>query len=99
MALVDVVQLGGGVNRVAWKFPSSNLRLGTQLIVKSGRRCCTTLTLQDSHRESTRLDRSHEQAITPTLPHHELVQLHCGASQEGFIADVAGQGDDLARAA
>ena len=63
------------------------------------RRCCTTLTLEDSHRESMRLDMPDEQAKTRPLPHDELVQLHCGASQAGLIADLAGQGDDLARAA
>ena len=63
------------------------------------RRCCTTLTLEDSHCESMRLDGPYEQAITRPLPHDELVLLHCGASQAGFIADLAGQGDDLARAA
>jgi len=44
------------------------------------RRCCRTLTAEDSHRESMRLDRAHEQAITRPLPHDELVQLHCLAS-------------------
>ena len=46
-------------------------------------RCCRTLTVGDSHRESTRLYGVHEQAITRPLPHHELVQLYCGASQAG----------------
>lgn len=36
MALIDVVSWDGGEAQVAWKFPSSNLRLGTQLIVKPG---------------------------------------------------------------
>jgi membrane protease subunit (stomatin/prohibitin family) len=36
MALIDVIKWDGGINQVAWKFPSSNLRLGTQLIVKPG---------------------------------------------------------------
>lgn len=46
-----------------------------------------------------RLDGPYEQAITRPLPDDELVLLHCGASQAGVIADLAGQGDDLARAA
>ena len=62
-------------------------------------RCCTTLTLEDSHLETMRLDGPHEQTDTRPLSHDELVQLHCGASQAGLIADLAGQGDDLARAA
>jgi putative transposase len=62
-------------------------------------RCCTTMILADSHCESMRLDRPHEQAITRPLPHDELVQLHCCASQARVFADLAGQGDDLARAA
>ncbi|MFN3646129.1 MAG: transposase, partial [Gemmobacter sp.] len=39
-------------------------------------RCCTTLTVRDSHRESMRLDRPDEQADTRPLPHDELVQLY-----------------------
>ena len=46
-----------------------------------------------------RLDGLHEQAITRPLPHDELVQLHCLAAQARVFADMAGQGDDLARAA
>lgn len=65
----------------------------------SKRRCCTTLTVEDSHCESMRLDRAHEQAITHPLPHDELAQLHCFAAQARVAADLAGQGDDLARAA
>lgn len=49
--------------------------------------CCTPITIRKQrkisgdlivvvlHREAMRLDRLHEQAITRTLPHHELVQL------------------------
>ncbi len=36
MSLIDVIHWDGGVNQVAWKFPSTNLRLGSQLIVKQG---------------------------------------------------------------
>jgi len=36
MALIDVITWDGGENQVAWKFPSSNLRLGSQLVVKPG---------------------------------------------------------------
>ncbi|OJG00165.1 hypothetical protein AX760_25555 [Pararhizobium antarcticum] len=68
-------------------------------VLTRDRRCCTTLTVEDSHRESMRLDMPHEQAITRPLPHYELVQLHCFASQARVFADLAGQGDGLARAA
>lgn len=36
MALIDVISWDGGVDELVWKFPSSNLRLGSQLIVKPG---------------------------------------------------------------
>lgn len=36
MALIDIITWDGGNNEVAWKFPSTNLRLGTQLVVKPG---------------------------------------------------------------
>lgn len=36
MALIDVITWDGGTNQVAWKFPSTNLRLGSQLVVKPG---------------------------------------------------------------
>ena len=62
-------------------------------------RCCITLTAEDSHRESMRLDGLHEQAITRPLSHDELVQLLSIAAQARVAADLAGQGDDLARAA
>ena len=62
-------------------------------------RCCPTLIIEDSHCESMRLDRLHEQAITRPLPHDELVQLHCVASQGRVTADLAGSGHDVARAA
>jgi membrane protease subunit (stomatin/prohibitin family) len=35
MALIDVVKFDGDPNLLAWKFPSENLRLGTQLVVKT----------------------------------------------------------------
>lgn len=63
------------------------------------RRCCKTLSPKDSHCESMRLDGAHEQAISCPLPHDELVQLHCSAAQTRLPAALAGQGDDLARAA
>ena len=62
-------------------------------------RCCTTLSAEDSHCESMRLDGVDEQGISRPLPHDELVQLHCLASQARVFADLAGQGHDLARAA
>jgi membrane protease subunit (stomatin/prohibitin family) len=36
MALIDVITWDGGNQQVAWKFPSTNLRLGSQLVVKPG---------------------------------------------------------------
>lgn len=36
MALIDVITWDGGNNQAAWKFPSTNLRLGSQLVVKPG---------------------------------------------------------------
>ncbi len=36
LALVDVVSWDSGSDQVAWKFPSTNLRLGTQLVVRPG---------------------------------------------------------------
>lgn len=36
MALIDVITWDGGNEQVAWKFPSTNLRLGSQLVVKPG---------------------------------------------------------------
>ena len=52
-----------------------------------GRRCCTTLTVDDSHCESMRLDKPHEQAITRPLPHHELVQLYSLRAEAWRAAD------------
>ena len=63
------------------------------------RRCCTTLAVEDSQRESMRLDGVDEQAIPRPLPHDELVQLLSGAAQAWVAADLARQGYDLARAA
>ena len=45
------------------------------------------------------LDVQDEQAITHPLPHDELVQLHRLTEEAWVFADLAGQGDDLARAA
>ena len=38
MALIDIVKYSGAVGEVIWKFPSENLRLGTQLVVKPGQK-------------------------------------------------------------
>ena len=35
MAIIDVVKYEGGDQEFLWKFPSENLRLGTQLVVKT----------------------------------------------------------------
>ena len=35
MALIDVVKYDGNDEEFAWKFPSEDLRLGTQLVVKT----------------------------------------------------------------
>ena len=61
-------------------------------------RCCRTLTVEDSHRESMWLDGQDEQAIAHPLPHDELVQLDFGAAQARVAVDLAEQGHDLARA-
>lgn len=50
-------------------------------------RCCTTLTVEDSHCESMWLDGVHEQAITYPLPHDELVQLLSIAAQARVAVD------------
>jgi membrane protease subunit (stomatin/prohibitin family) len=36
MALIDVVKFEGNSSELVWKFPSENLRFGTQLVVKPG---------------------------------------------------------------
>ena len=36
MALIDIVKFEGGDQEFVWKYPSENLRLGTQLVVKPG---------------------------------------------------------------
>ena len=36
MAIIDVVKYDGNDNDFIWKFPSDNLRFGTQLVVKQG---------------------------------------------------------------
>lgn len=36
MAIIDIVTYQGGTDEFVWKFPSENLRLGTQLVVKPG---------------------------------------------------------------
>lgn len=67
--------------------------------VYSAGHCCRTLILKDSHHESMRLDGWHEQAQARPLPHDELVRLQRCAPQARIVADLAGQGDGLARAA
>ena len=62
-------------------------------------RCCRTLAAKDSHCESMPLDRADEQAHTRPLPHDELVQRQQCAQEARVAAGLAGQGDDLARAA
>src|SRR6056297_550553 len=62
-------------------------------------RCCTTLTLDDSHRESMWMEMRHEQAIIRPLRHHELARLDRLTEEAWFFADPAGQGDGMARAA
>ena len=66
---------------------------------KFGGRCCTSLTMEDSHCESMALDAVHEQAISRPLSHDELVQLQRVDAQAGVFADLGRQGHDLARAA
>lgn len=62
-------------------------------------RCCRSLAAKDSHHESIRLDGRHEQAQARPLPHDELVRLQRCADEARVSADLAGQGDGLARAA
>ena len=62
-------------------------------------RCFRTLTMKDSHQESMRLDGRHEQARARPLPHYELVRLQRCTQEAWISADLAGQGDGLARAA
>ena len=49
------------------------------------RRCCTTPSSKDSHRESMRLDRLYEQAIIRPLPHDELVQHTASLKKRGSL--------------
>ena len=83
----------GGIGRI-----DRDLRARMAILLRI-RRCCTTLAMEDSQRESIWLDGVHEQTITRPLPHYELVQLHGGAPQARVAADLAGQGDGLACAA
>ena len=62
------------------------------------RRCFRTLRVEDSHRESMRLDEEHEQTILRPLPHDQLVKLHGVAAKVRLIADLVGQGHGLVRA-
>jgi hypothetical protein len=55
--------------------------------------------MKDSHDESKRLDGRHEQARASPLPQDELVRLQRRAPQAQVAADLAGQGEGLARAA
>jgi hypothetical protein len=54
--------------------------------------------VENSQRESMRLDGVDEQAIPRPLPHDELVQLLSGVVQGWVAADLAEQGHGLARA-
>jgi len=63
------------------------------------RRCCTSLTMEDSLRDSIPLHALHEQSISRPLSYDELVQLQRIAAQTGVASDLGGQGHDLARAA
>jgi glutathione S-transferase len=58
--------------------------------VTTAGRCCRTLSAEDSHHESMRLDGRHDQAIARPLPYDELVQLHSIASHARFAAYLAG---------
>lgn len=84
--------------RGAWRRSAPEESFLGTLDVAAGR-CCTTLTVEDSHCESMRLDGPHEQAITRPLSRDELVQLDGVTTQARVAAHLAGQGDDLARVA
>jgi len=56
------------------------------------RRCCTSLTTEDSFRESMQLQELHQQAITRPLLHHQLVQLQCIAQEAAVFADLGALG-------
>ena len=74
-----------------------NDHLGSIRVVP--RRCCTTLIVEDSQRESMRLEGRHDEALTRPLSHDELAQLQRRAEEARLAADLAGQGDGLACAA
>ena len=61
-------------------------------------RCCRTQSVEDSHRESMRLDGSDDQAPLRPLPHDELEILQRCPEAARVAADLAGQGDGVARA-
>ena len=90
---------GQSLDLLARVFRPPRQRRRSFLLSGNPGRCCTTLTVEDSQRESMRLDGLHEQAIPRPLPHDKLVQLHCLALQARFAVDLAGQGHDLALAA
>ncbi len=79
--------------------PFQMRRRGVELKLHLGGRCCRTLIAKDSQHESMRLDGADEQARTCPLLHDELVQLQRCAQEARFAPDLAGQRDDLARAA
>lgn len=66
---------------------------------RAARRFCSAPTAMNSHHESMRLDGLDEQALTCSLPHHELVQLQRCAQETRVASDLVGTRDDLARAA
>ena len=80
-----------------WLFEAQVERL--RPFFPKSRRCCRTLTTEDSQRESMRLDGVDDQAITRPILHDELVQVHRVASPARVTVDLVGQGDDLACAA
>jgi hypothetical protein len=63
------------------------------------RRCCASLTSEDSFRGSMRLDALDERAASRPLSHHGLVRLQRVAAQAGIAADPGRQWHGLARAA
>jgi len=91
LVFIDETSLRAKLVKTSGRAPAVRRLIGHAAFghASSAKRCCTTLTMGDSHRESMRLDRWHEQAISRPLPHHELVQLYCFASQAWFTADLA----------
>jgi UDP-glucuronate 4-epimerase len=87
----------GRPDMALYKFVDATLK-GRPILTHIGL-CCTSLTTEDSIRESMPLDALHEQTISRPLPQDELVQLQRIAAQPGVSADMGGQRHGLARAA